>query len=144
MTAPWFVELLERSLRHYEQGSFAEFVSQHHDIGDLCISDDGTFERLCEANGYVEFIQQFLDCWIDSTVNYQAYPDLSPTDWPDLGASLLRDIRSRRVPSHIHWNRVYTLQCVDCGVFTKVSKRGFVCPECNRSIGFQMPTDGWA
>ncbi|MEO1529868.1 MAG: hypothetical protein AAFX06_31020, partial [Planctomycetota bacterium] len=89
MTECWFVELLQTAVRHYRQESFGDFVAVHRNIGDVCISDDGSFERLCETNGYVLLIQQLLDCWIDSNLNSDAYPDMSSTDWYDLATSLL-------------------------------------------------------
>ena len=139
LTESYFVQLLQLALRLDREGRFDEFSQQHGDIGDLILSDDGTFEALCASNDYVVFIHQLLDCWIDS--KQHPYTDVPDEEWPEIGESLINDIRHQRIPSHPLWEFIWTLRCTQCGEWTKNIGSAFTCPKCNATMEFRIPKE---
>ena len=103
------------------------------------LSDDGSFESLCNRNHYVFFIQELVDCWIESRGRPEAYPDVPEDEWIKIAESLLDDIDHGSSPSHSLWNVIYTLRCEQCSGVTRLADGQFYCDACRRPTVFRAP-----
>jgi hypothetical protein len=133
-----FLELLRRAVRDYREGRFQENVTTYPDMSDIGLSDDGSFEALCNRNNYVQFIHELIDCWVDSSSHPEAYPNVPADEWVDIASSLLDDVENSRVPSHPLWNFIWTLRCDRCHGVTQLCDDRFHCDACDHISVFRM------